>query len=173
MGEHNDELERREREEEYEEFINVYGRENEREDDLVQSLNLLKNNTMPPAAVMQRLDFLEPTSQQYTANTTNAITKPHREQQSLAALRAASASMCYIIFLPELEISDSTSVCLHNIFTQNSDTEQHPRELPATSSAEYLGMYVPLCPQPNPVLMREAGTSLPKPQEFTGRTNTK
>jgi hypothetical protein len=82
MGEHNDELERREREEEYEEFINVYGRENEREDDLVQSLNLLKNNTMPPPAVMQRLDFLEPTSQQYTANTTNAITKPHREQQS-------------------------------------------------------------------------------------------
>jgi hypothetical protein len=89
MGEHNDESERREREEEYVEFINVYGRENEREDDLVQSLNSLKNNTMPPLAVMQCLDFPERTSQQYTTNTTNAIQKPHQEQQSsLFSLRS-------------------------------------------------------------------------------------
>jgi hypothetical protein len=54
------ELEKREREEKYEEFINVYGRENERDDDLIQSLNLLKNNTMPPLVVKQCLDFPEP-----------------------------------------------------------------------------------------------------------------
>jgi hypothetical protein len=70
IGEHNDELEKREREEEY---------ENERDDDLIQSLNLLKNNTMSPLVVMH---FPEPTSKQYTANTTNAIAKPHQNQQT-------------------------------------------------------------------------------------------
>jgi hypothetical protein len=46
--------------------------------------------------------------------------KMHPSSSSLAALRAASASVCYIIYLPELEISDiASSVCyiLHHIFT--------------------------------------------------------
>jgi hypothetical protein len=99
----------------------VYGRENEREDDLVQSLNLLKNNTMPPLAVMQCLDFPEHTSQQYTANTTNAIPKPHREQQSsLFSSRSKQPSQTHNDYL------------LDN--TQENETQQLQRESAALLS---------------------------------------
>jgi hypothetical protein len=37
---------------------------------------------MPPLAVMQCLDFPEPTSKQYTANETNAIPKLRQDQLS-------------------------------------------------------------------------------------------
>jgi hypothetical protein len=43
----------------------------------------------------------------------------------LAALRAASASVCYNSFFTRKGISDRASVVLHNIFARISDTEQH------------------------------------------------
>jgi hypothetical protein len=78
----------------------------------------------------------------------------------VAALRAASASVCYIIFLPELGISDSASVCFIIFLPELPyGSEQH-----SETTERYL-------PEPTPVLMWKSGY-LPKPQELTGRTYT-
>jgi hypothetical protein len=68
------------------------------------------------------------------------------------------SGVLHLVFLPELEISDSARVVLHHIFTQISDTKQHSvtlyREAPPCFDEKK--KQVPSIPN--------------KPQEFTGRT---
>jgi hypothetical protein len=84
IGEHDLEEEQRERDEERDEFINVYCDEQTQQHNISQSLDIIKANRLPPASVMQFLDLPKPKAlapQRFEKNLAAVESRPCKEQQ--------------------------------------------------------------------------------------------